>query len=97
MITMNRKSYDALDPQTKSIIDGLGREYAMRYTTELDVLTKKIYEGWKKKGVTVSRLPKEQFAKVLDFPAVKAVREKWIAKAKAAGVPAEDIAKDFDF
>ena len=69
----------------------------MRYTTELDVLTKKIVAGWKAKGVTVIRLPKEQFAKVLDFPAVKAVREKWIAKAKAAGVPAEEIASDFNF
>lgn len=97
MITMNRKSYDALDEQTRSILDGLGREYAMRYTTELDILTKKIVEGWKQKGVTVIRLPKEQFAKIVDFPAVKAVREKWIAKAKAAGVPAEAIAAEFKF
>jgi TRAP-type transport system periplasmic protein len=97
MITMNLKSYNALDPQTKAIIDGLGEEYAMHYTVDLDVLTKKIYADWKKKGVTVTRLPKEQFAKVLDFPAVKAVRQKWIEKAKAAGVPAEEIAKDFDF
>jgi TRAP-type C4-dicarboxylate transport system substrate-binding protein len=97
MITMNRKTYEGLDEQTRSILDGLGREYAMRYTTDLDILTKQIYEGWKKKGVTVSRLPKEQFAKVLDFPAVKAVRQKWIEKAKAAGVPAEEIAAEFNF
>jgi TRAP-type C4-dicarboxylate transport system substrate-binding protein len=97
MITMNRKSYDALDAATRAILEGLGREYAMRYTTDLDILTKKIYAGWKTKGVNVSRLPKEQFAKVIDFPAVKAVREKWIAKAKAAGVPAEEIASEFNF
>ena len=97
MITMNRKSYDSLDPQTRAILDGLGREYAMRYTVDLDILTKKIYADWKKKGVTVSRLPKEQFAKIIDFPAVKAVREKWIAKAKEAGIPTEEIVPEFNF
>lgn len=97
MITMNRKSYDSLDEATRSILDGLGREYAMRYTTDLDILTKKIYAGWKTKGVSIIRLPKEQFANIKDFPAVKAVREKWLAKAKAAGVPAEEIASAFNF
>jgi TRAP-type C4-dicarboxylate transport system substrate-binding protein len=97
MITMNRKSYDSLDEQTRAIIDGLGREYAMRYTTEIDIITKKVLAGWKKTGVTVTVLPKEQFAKIVDFPAVKAVRQKWIEKAKAAGVPAEDIASEFAF
>ena len=57
MITMNLKSYNALDPQTKAILDGLGREYAMRYTVTLDELTQKILAGWKKKGVTVTHLP----------------------------------------
>ena len=97
LIAMNLDSYKKLDDQTRAILDGLGQEYAMRYTTDLDILTKKIYADWKKKGVTVTRLPKEQFAKVLDFPAVKAVRDKWIARAKAAGVPAEDIAEGFKF
>ena len=32
MITMNLNSYKKLDEQTRAIIDGLGREYAMRYT-----------------------------------------------------------------
>ena len=34
MITMNLNSYKKLDDQTRSILDGLGREYAMRYTTD---------------------------------------------------------------
>jgi TRAP-type C4-dicarboxylate transport system substrate-binding protein len=97
LIAMNLASYKKLDDATRSILDGLGEEYAMRYTTDLDILTKKIVAGWKQKGVTVIHLPKEQFAHVLDFPAVKAVREKWIEKAKAAGVPAEEIADEFKF
>ena len=86
MITMNLKSYNALDPQTKSIIDGLGREYAMRYTVTLDVLTQKILDGWKKKGVTVTHLPADSLRAAAKDPGVQAVRQKWIAKAKAAGL-----------
>jgi len=90
LIAMNLNSYKKLDDQTRAVLDGLGREYAMRYTVDLDVLTKKILAGWKQKGVTVIHMPKNAFDKVIDFPAVKAVREKWIEKAKAAGLTADE-------
>ena len=89
MIVMNLKSYNALDPQTKAIIDGLGREYAMRYTVTLDVLTEKILAGWKKKGITVTKLPANSLDAALKDPGVQAVRQKWVAKAKATGLTAE--------
>jgi TRAP-type C4-dicarboxylate transport system substrate-binding protein len=97
MITMNRKSYDKLDPQTRAILDGLGREYTVKYAVEMEILTDQIVQGWKKKGVTIINLPKAEFAKVVDFPAVKAVREKWIKRAKELGVPAEKIAEELTF
>jgi hypothetical protein len=34
---------------------------------------------------------------VVNFPAVKAVRQKWIDRANALGVPAEKIAEDLTF
>ena len=89
MIVMNLKSYNALDAQTKAIIDGLGREYAMRYTVTLDVLTQEILAGWKKKGVTVTKLPANSLDAVLKTPGVQAVRQKWVEKAKASGLTAE--------
>jgi TRAP-type transport system periplasmic protein len=96
LIAMNLSVYKKLDEQTRSILDGLGEEYAMRYTVDLDVLTKKIVAGWKKKGVTVTHLPKNALDKAVDFPAVKAVRQKWIEKAKAAGLSADDVADIVD-
>lgn len=90
MITMNLKSYNALDPQTKAILDGLGREYAMRYTVTLDVLTQEILAGWKKKGVTITKLPANSLDAALESKDVQAVRQKWIAKAKAAGLTDAD-------
>ncbi len=86
LIAMNLKSYNALDPQTKAILDGLGREYAMRYTVTLDELTQKILAGWKKKGVTVTKLSADSLDAALKAPGVQAVRKKWVDKAKAAGL-----------
>jgi TRAP-type C4-dicarboxylate transport system substrate-binding protein len=97
MITMNRKTYDSMDPQTRAILEGLGREYTVRYAVEMNIQNDKIVQGWKKKGVEVIHLPKEEFAKLVDFPAVKAVREKWIARAKALGVPADKIVEELSF
>jgi TRAP-type transport system periplasmic protein len=91
MITMNLKSYNGLDPQTKAIIDGLGREYAMRYTVTLDVLTDKILAGWKMKGVSVIHLPANSLDVALKDPGVQAVRQKWMAKAKAAGLTDDQV------
>jgi TRAP-type transport system periplasmic protein len=88
MIAMNLKSYNALDPQTKAIIDGLGREYAMRYTVTLDVLTDEILAGWKKKGVSVVHLPANSLDAAAKDPGVQAVRKKWAEKAIASGLTA---------
>jgi len=97
MIAMNLKSYEKLDPQTRAIIDGLGREYGIRFAVEMQLSTDKVIEGWKKTGVTVINVSKEEFAKLADFPAVKSVRAKWIERAKALGVPAEKIVSELAF
>jgi TRAP-type transport system periplasmic protein len=89
MIAMNLNSYKKLDDQTRAILDGLGREYAMRYTVTLDVLTQKILAGWKKKGVQVIHLPANAFDNVAKDAGVQAVRKKWVEKAMAAGLTAE--------
>ncbi len=91
MITMNLKSYNALDPQTKAILDGLGREYAMRYTVTLDELTQKILADWKKNGVTVTHLPANSLDAAAKTPEVQAVRQKWMQKAKAAGLTDDQV------
>jgi len=97
LIAMNLKSYEKLDPQTRAILDGLGREYTVRYAVEMKIITDKVIEGWKKKGVTVINLPKEEFAKLVNFPAVQAVRKKWIDRAKSLGVRAEKIVEELTF
>jgi TRAP-type transport system periplasmic protein len=90
LIAMNLNSYKKLDNETRAILDGLGREYAMRYTVTLDVITQKILKDWKKNGVSVVHLPANSLDEVLKDPGVQAVRQKWVEKAEAAGLTAEE-------
>jgi TRAP-type transport system periplasmic protein len=91
MIAMNLNTYKSLSPQTKAVLDGLGREYAMRYAVTLDALTEKILADWKKMGVTVTQLPANSLDSVLKDPGVQAVRQKWVEKAKATGLTDADV------
>ena len=97
MISMNRKAYDDMEPAARAILEGLGREYTIRYSVEMDLINEKVKDGWPKKGVQIVPFPKAEFAKVIDFPAVKAVRKKWMDRAKSLGVPAEKIAAELSF
>lgn len=89
LITMNLNSYKKLDDQTRSILEGLGREYPIRWSTELDLFAQKVYADWKKQGVTVIHLPANSLDAAMKDPGVQAVRKKWIAKAEAAGLSAQ--------
>ena len=95
LIEMNRKSYEKLDPQTRSILDGLGREYIIKYCNVLDELTQKILAEWKKSGVKVIPFPKSVIAKASLSEGVQNIRKQWIEKATALGLPGQEIADYF--
>lgn len=97
LIAMNHKSYDKLDPQTRAILEGLGREYVIEYVNVLEDLTKKILADWKKTGVEVIPIPDEVMAKASQSEGVQSVRKEWIAKATATGLPGQEIADYFAF
>jgi len=94
MLTMNLDSYNKLDEQTRAIVDGLGAEYTVEYAVQLDITTDKVLDGWAEKGVEVIPFPREQLAKVIDNDGIQKVRQEWIERAKALGVPAEKIAAE---
>lgn len=97
MISMNRKKYEALDEQTRAILDGLGREHVMRYSVELALQTEDILDGWKEKGIEVIDFPIDQAAPLVNDPGVQEIRKTWIDKANAAGLPGEAIASEMKF
>ncbi len=96
-IAMNRKSFDALDPQTKSILVGLGKEYLIHYVNELYRETDKIKADWKKSGVTIMPFPTAPIAKVAQSEAMEKIHKDWIARADKVGLPGAELADYFAF
>lgn len=97
LIAMNRKSYDAMPDDVQAIVEGLGREYAMRYAVDLEVQIAAVLEEWKKAGVEVIDFPVSEAAALVDDAGVQEIRKTWIDKADAAGLPGEEIASELKF
>ncbi|MDF1791258.1 MAG: C4-dicarboxylate TRAP transporter substrate-binding protein [Thalassobaculaceae bacterium] len=97
LIAMNRKSYDGMPDDVKAIVEGLGREYAMRYAVDLEVQIAEVLAEWKKTGVEVIDFPIAEAAALVDDAGVQGIRKTWIDKADAAGLPGADIAAELKF
>jgi len=96
-IAMNRESYEKLDEQTRAILDGLGREYLVQYVNTLYNLTEQILEEWKDIGVQVLPFPESVVAEAARSEGVQKVRQQYVERATAAGIPAAEMVKFFAF
>ncbi len=96
-VTMNRKTYDRLDAQTRAILEGLGHEYLVQYVNTLYRLTDEILEQWKTTGVKVLPFPADVVAKATQSDGVQSVRKQYVERATATGIPAAEMVKFFDF
>jgi TRAP-type transport system periplasmic protein len=92
LIAMNRTAYDALDEQTRAILDGLGTEYLVKYSALVTRQTDEVLAKWKDMGVEVIPFPREELMKAAASEAVAKVRAEWIEKASRTGLPAQEIA-----
>ena len=74
-------------------IKSIGREYLVRYTTEMLKQDVEIRSAWKNElGVEVIPFDGTAFNKVmLDNAGVQKVRADWVAKVQAAGFEPADI------
>ncbi|KMK65925.1 TRAP transporter substrate-binding protein DctP [Puniceibacterium sp. IMCC21224] len=98
LLAMNLDSYEGMDDETKAVVDQLGKDYLVEYARMLDDDDARVRELWKGDlGVEVVPFPKEELMGVLDDDGVKEVRQEWIDKATAAGLPADEIIKSFQF
>ncbi len=97
-IAVNRESFDKLDEQTRAILEGLGHEYMVQYVNTLYRLTDQILKEWDSIGVKV--LPFKDHAavaKAVQSEGVQSVRKQFVERATAAGLPAAEMVKFFDF
>lgn len=98
LLAMNLEAYDGMDDETRAVVDQLGQEYAGEYARILEEDRARVRELWKGDlGVEVIDFPREDFVKVVQDPKIQAVRQEWIARAEAQGVPADEIVKELQF
>lgn len=98
ILAMNLDSYNALDPETRAVVDQLGRDYLREYTRVLAEDVARVRALWAGElGVEVIHFPVEEFLSVLNDPGIQSVRAEWIERARAAGLPADEIVEAFAF
>ncbi|MCD1636514.1 C4-dicarboxylate TRAP transporter substrate-binding protein [Martelella mediterranea] len=98
IIAMNLDSYNAMDDETRAVIDQLGHDYLLEYSRELDEDATRVRELWKGDlGVEVMEFPAGELEALVADERVQAVREEWIEKAEARDVPVDDIVEKLTF
>ncbi|MCP1200584.1 TRAP transporter substrate-binding protein DctP [Notoacmeibacter sp. MSK16QG-6] len=92
IIAMNLNSYEAMDEETRAVVDQLGHDYLIEYSRMLDEDDTRVRELWKGDlGVEVIDFPEGELEALVDNEGVQAVRAEWVEKAEALDVPVEDI------
>ncbi len=92
LIAMNLDSYKTkLDDETRAVVDQLAKDYSVTYTNMLADDVRNVQEKWKGMGVEIIPFPKDGVADLVKNEKVQAVRQQWITKANALGVPADEI------
>ncbi|MBW8639981.1 C4-dicarboxylate TRAP transporter substrate-binding protein [Hoeflea sp. WL0058] len=98
LLAMNLDSYNGMDDETKAIVDQLGKDYLVEYARVLDEDRARVGELWKGDlGVEVIEFPQDELLAVIDDAGIQAVRQEWIDKANAAGLPADEIVSNLKF
>lgn len=92
-VVMNKDTWNSLPADVQKVIDDLAREQAL-WTGQMEDERCNSAIEWSKKTYNVEfiKLPPEDMAKAKEL--VKPMIDEYIKRAKAAGVPAEQVMKD---
>lgn len=98
-IVVNKGVWEGLPDDLKATLEELGNEYAEYFTTEQTRMADETLKAWgENPDFEVIAFPREEFLNATEnAESVKAARAQWIERAKALGVPADDIAKRMSF
>jgi TRAP-type C4-dicarboxylate transport system substrate-binding protein len=98
LLAMNLDTYNSMDDETKAVVDQLGKDYLIEYSRVLDEDAARVRELWKGDlGVNVVEFPTQELMGAIGDAGVQGVRQEWIDKATAAGLPADEIVQSFLF
>ncbi len=92
-VVMNMDKWNSLPKDVQKVMDGLGIEQAFWTGNYMDKHVDKSVE-WSKKNhnIEITKLTKKQLAKWNKL--LRPLKDKWITKAKAKGLPARAILRD---
>lgn len=93
IVAMNLDSYNKMDEATRKVVDTLNHDYAVTYSKMLDEDRENTLAAWKGMGVQVLPFDQNALADAVKSAKVQAVRKQWIDRAKALGLPADEIVK----
>ncbi|MDY6960350.1 MAG: hypothetical protein SV862_00420, partial [Pseudomonadota bacterium] len=98
LLAINIDTYNAMDEETRGVLDQLGKDYIVEYGRMLSKDEGRVRELWNGElGVTVTPFPAEELSAIVADPKVQAVRAEWREKAEAANLPVEEIIDDLEF
>lgn len=98
IITMNLDSYNTMDEGTQAILHQLGQEYLVEYSNMLTNDAARVRELWQGDlDVEVIAFPEGELEALISNEAVQTIRNEWIGKATALGVPLEEVLEQLTF
>ncbi len=90
-------TYNKLDEPSRKILFQLGRDYMDHFVDVLWQMTDTIKSEWASKGIEVLPFPAGPVAKAVKSEGVQKVRQQFIDRATAQGIPAAEMVKFFAF
>lgn len=97
LIAMNLDAYKAMDEATRKAVDQIGAQYIDVYNQMLEDDRARVLASWKTMGVSVTPFPASEAATLVNDEGVQKVRAQWLQRARAAKVPADEIAGKLAF
>jgi TRAP-type C4-dicarboxylate transport system substrate-binding protein len=98
-IVVNKNKFDALPEVLQKVLTEVGNDYLAYFTDHQVEQTKEVRDLWDKNDkYHIVKVDSEKFLRITEnSDEVKGVRKQWIAKAKEAGLPADEIAARLAF
>lgn len=93
LIAMNLDTFNSLPEEIQTEIESIGREYLIRYTTQMLKDEQNVREEWRKDAdFEIIDFPREEFFElVAGSEKIKAVQDEWVARAAATGLDTDPI------
>ena len=96
-IGVNLETYNNLDEETRNILFQLGRDYMDHFVDVLWQMTDTIKGEWAAKGIQELPFPSAPVAMAVKSEGVQKIRQQFVDRATAMGIPAAEMVKFFAF